>query len=249
MTISFKSKREIEKMHRSGRLFASCHRELARIIAPGITPLEIDRFVEDYLRSHGATPEQKGYMGYPYATCCSINDVVCHGMPDKSPLREGDIVTIDMVVNIDGWLADSAWSYPVGTVSAEASRLLQVTRESLYRGIAQAMPGNRIGDIAHAIQSFAESQGYSVVRHFVGHGIGRRMHEDPQVPHFGNPNQGVLLKPGMVITIEPMLNTGDYRVKIDDDGWTARTVDGSLSAQYEHTVAITEEGPLILTEQ
>lgn len=249
MTISLKSKEEIEKMHRSGRLLASCHRELARIIAPGVTPLEIDRFVEDYLRSHGATPEQKGYMGYPYATCCSVNDVVCHGIPDKSPLREGDIVTIDMVVNIDGWLADSAWSYPVGTVSPEAQRLLEVTRESLYRGIAQAKVGNRLGDISHAIQSFAESQGYSVVRHFVGHGIGRRMHEDPQVPHFGSPNQGVLLQAGMVITIEPMLNVGDYRIKIDKDGWTARTLDGSLSAQYEHTVAITEEGPLILTEQ
>lgn len=249
MTISLKSKEEIEKMHRSGRLLASCHRELARIIAPGVTPLEIDRFVEDYLRSHGATPEQKGYMGYPYATCCSVNDVVCHGIPDKSPLREGDIVTIDMVVNIDGWLADSAWSYPVGTVSPEAQRLLKVTRESLYRGIAQAKVGNRLGDISHAIQSFAESQGYSVVRYFVGHGIGRRMHEDPQVPHFGSPNQGVLLQAGMVITIEPMLNVGDYRIKIDKDGWTARTLDGSLSAQYEHTVAITEEGPLILTEQ
>jgi len=249
LTISLKSKEEIERMHRSGRLLASCHREIARIIAPGVTPLEIDRFVEDYLRSKGATPEQKGYMGYPYATCCSVNDVVCHGIPDRTPLREGDIVTIDMVVNIDGWLADSAWTYPVGNISPEARRLLEVTRESLYRGIAQAKVGNRLGDISHAIQSFAESQGYSVVRQFVGHGIGRRMHEDPQVPHFGQPNQGVLLQPGMVITIEPMLNTGDHRVKIDDDGWTARTVDGSLSAQYEHTVAITEDGPLILTEQ
>ncbi len=249
LTISLKSRAEIEKMHRSGRLLASCHRELARLIKPGITPLEIDRFVEEYLRSHGAKPEQKGYMGYPYATCCSKNDVVCHGMPDETPLREGDIVTIDMVVNIDGWLADSAWTYPVGTISSEARRLLDATRESLYRGIAQAKAGNRVGDISHAIQSYAEGQGYSVVRQFVGHGIGRRMHEDPQIPHFGKPNQGVLLKPGMVITIEPMLNTGDYRVKIDDDGWTARTVDGSLSAQYEHTVAITEEGPLILTEQ
>ncbi|MEW9031478.1 MAG: type I methionyl aminopeptidase [Planifilum fimeticola] len=248
MTITLKSRDEIEKMHRSGRLLASCHRELARLIKPGITPLAIDRFVEEYLRSHGATPEQKGYMGYPYATCCSKNDVVCHGMPDETPLREGDIVTIDMVVNIDGWLADSAWTYPVGTISSEARRLLDATRESLYRGIAQAKAGNRLGDISHAIQSFAESQGYSVVRQFVGHGIGRRMHEDPQVPHFGKPNQGVLLKPGMVI-IEPMLNVGGYQVKIDDDGWTARTVDGSLSAQYEHTVAITEEGPLILTEQ
>lgn len=249
LTISLKSRAEIEKMHRSGRLLASCHRELARLIKPGITPLEIDRFVEEYLRSHGAKPEQKGYMGYPYATCCSKNDVVCHGMPDETPLREGDIVTIDMVVNIDGWLADSAWTYPVGTISSEACRLLDATRESLYRGIAQAKAGNRVGDISHAIQSYAEGQGYSVVRQFVGHGIGRRMHEDPQIPHFGKPNQGVLLKPGMVITIEPMLNTGDYRVKIDDDGWTARTVDGSLSAQYEHTVAITEEGLLILTEQ
>lgn len=236
-------------MHEAGKLLAACHREIARMIRPGITTMEIDRFVEEYLREYGATPEQKGYRGYPYATCASVNDVICHGFPNKNPLQAGDIVTIDMVVNLNGWLADSAWSYAVGIISEEAERLLQVTKESLYLGIQQAVVGNRIGDISHAIQTHAESQGFSVVRQFIGHGIGQNIHEGPEVPHFGPPGRGPRLKEGMVITIEPMLNAGLYHAKIDLDGWTARTVDGSLSAQYEHTVAITVDGPLILTEQ
>jgi methionyl aminopeptidase len=247
--ITLKTKEQIEKMKKAGELLASCHREIAGMIKPGITPLEIDEFVEEYLKKHGATPEQKGYHGYPFATCASINDVICHGFPTKNPLEDGDIVTIDMVVNLDGWLADSAWSYAVGNISDEANRLLKVTKESLYKGIEQAVVGNRIGDISHAIQSFAEAQGFSVVRDFVGHAIGQVMHEDPQVPHFGLPGRGGRLKEGMVITIEPMINIGAYHSKVDADGWTARTVDGSLSAQYEHTIAITSDGPLILTEQ
>ncbi|SFJ42625.1 type I methionyl aminopeptidase [Thermoflavimicrobium dichotomicum] len=247
--IHIKTKEEIAKMHRAGKLLAACHRKIAKLIRPGISTMEINEWVEDYLRKHGAIPEQKGYMGYPYATCASINDEVCHGFPRSTPLKEGDIVTIDMVVNLDGWLADSAWSYAVGRISDEARKLLYITKQALYRGIEQAVAGNRIGDISHAIQTFAESHGLSVVRPFIGHGIGRHMHELPEVPHYGPPHQGPVLQEGMVITIEPMLNLGKHHVKIEADGWTAKTVDGSLSAQYEHTIAITANGPLILTDQ
>lgn len=247
--VTIKTKDEIEKMHRAGRLLAACHREIAKMVRPGVTTWEIDQFTEQFLHENGATPEQKGYKGYQYATCASVNDVICHGFPKKEPLNNGDIVTIDMVVNLDGWLADSAWSYAVGTVSEEAGNLLETTKESLYKGIEQAVIGNRIGDIAHAIQVFAEERGYSVVRDFTGHGIGQKMHEEPQVPHYGPAGRGTRLKEGMVLTIEPMLNTGMYFATVDLDGWTARTVDGSLSAQYEHTIAITQDGPLILTAQ
>lgn len=247
--ITIKSKEQIEKMRQAGKILASCHRKLSRLIRPGVTTWEIDRWVEDYLEKQGATPEQKGYMGYPYATCASVNDEVCHGFPRKIPLKEGDIVTIDMVVNLHGWLADSAWTYAVGRVSEDVQKLLDVTKAALYQGIARAKPGNRIGDISHAIQTYAESRGLSVVRPFIGHGIGQRIHEPPEVPHFGPPGKGPLLQEGMVITIEPMLNLGSHHVTIEPDGWTAKTVDGSWSAQYEHTVAITAEGPLILTDQ
>ncbi|SEN00978.1 type I methionyl aminopeptidase [Lihuaxuella thermophila] len=247
--ISVKSRDEIDKMHKAGKILASCHQKLSRLIRPGVTTWEIDQWVEEYLKQRGATPEQKGYMGYPYATCASINDEVCHGFPRKIPLKEGDIVTIDMVVNLDGWLADSAWTYAVGRVSEDVQKLLDVTKAALYEGIAQAKPGNRIGDISHAIQTYAESRGLSVVRPFIGHGIGQQIHELPEVPHFGPPGTGPVLREGMVITIEPMLNLGSHHVKMEADGWTAKTVDGSWSAQYEHTVAITADGPLILTEQ
>jgi methionyl aminopeptidase len=245
--IILKTKEEIARMREAGKILAACHQEIAKRIGPGVTTWEIDQFVERFLKDHGATPEQKGYRGYPYATCASVNDVICHGFPSKTPLKEGDIVTIDMVVNLNGWLADSAWSYAIGHVSETAERLLKVTKEALYRGIEKAVVGNRIGDISHAIQSYAEAEGFSVVRQFIGHGIGRNMHEGPEVPHFGSPGRGPRLKEGMVITIEPMLNVGSYHAVIDEDGWTARTVDGSLSAQYEHTIAITNEGPQILT--
>lgn len=246
--IELKSKEEIEHMHRSGKLLAQIHKELESIIKPGITTMEIDQFVEKYMRDHGATPEQKGYNGFPYATCASVNDVICHGFPKDVPLKDGDIVTIDMVVNLNGGLSDSAWSYRVGQVSEQADKLLTTTEKCLFLGIEQAVVGNRIGDIGHAIQKYAESQGFSVVRHFIGHGIGKKMHEAPEVPHYGPAGRGVRLKEGMVITIEPMLNTGSYQIKIDKDGWTARTADGGLSAQYEHTIAITADGPLILTQ-
>ncbi|WP_404330910.1 type I methionyl aminopeptidase [Mesobacillus maritimus] len=247
--IVLKSAREIEKMQEAGKLLAAIHKEIAKLLKPGITTWEIDEFVEGYLAKHGAKPEQKGYRGYQYATCASINDEVCHGFPRKEPLKEGDIVTIDMVVNLNGALADSAWSYSVGNVSEEAENLLKVTKEALYRGIAQCVPGNRVGDIGHAIQTLVEGEGMSVVREFIGHGIGASIHEKPDIPHFGLPGKGARLKEGMVFTIEPMVNLGEWRTKMDSNGWTARTIDNKLSAQYEHTIAITKNGPIILTEQ
>ncbi|WP_077368513.1 type I methionyl aminopeptidase [Anaerosalibacter sp. Marseille-P3206] len=247
--VIIKTREEIENMRKAGEILASCHKEIAKIIKPGITTYEIDQFTEEFLKKHNATPEQKGYQGYPFATCASVNDEICHGFPNKKPLKDGDIVTIDMVVNLNGWLADSAWSYGVGNVSPKVNELLEVTKESLYIGIEKAVIGNRIGDISHAVQTYVESKGFSVVRDFVGHGIGRDMHEDPQVPHFGRPGRGLRLMEGMVITIEPMVNMGTYKCKVDDNGWTARTTDGKLSAQYEHTLAITKDGPIIITQQ
>ncbi|WP_286118952.1 type I methionyl aminopeptidase [Thermoactinomyces sp. DSM 45891] len=247
--IKIKNPEQIERMRRAGVILASCHREIAKLIKPGISTWEIDEFVEQYLAEHSAIPEQKGYMGYKYATCASINDEVCHGFPRKAQLLEGDIVTIDMVVNLNGWLADSAWSYAVGKISPDAKRLLKLTKESLYQGIEKAQIGNRIGDISHAIQTFAEANGLSVVRPFIGHGIGSKMHEAPEVPHFGPAGKGPIIQEGMTFTIEPMLNLGKHHVQLMSDGWTAKTVDGSLSAQYEHTLAITANGPIILTDQ
>lgn len=247
--IIFKSQQEIQKMHEAGKILAACHKEIAKLIKPGISTLEIDRFVEEYLAERGATPEQKGYQGYPYATCASVNDEICHGFPNRRPLKDGDIVTIDFVVNLNGGLADSAWTHSVGNISEKARHLLKVAEESMYKGIEQAKAGNRLGDIGHAIQACAEKEGFSVVRDFTGHGIGRVMHEDPAVLNYGNPGRGLKLKEGMVITVEPMVNVGTFRCKIDPNGWTARTTDGQLSAQYEHTIAITREGPFILTEQ
>jgi len=247
--IILKSMREIERMREAGRILAACHKEIAKIIQPGITTWEIEEFVEEFLQKHGATPEQKGYKGYQYATCASVNDEICHGFPRKEPLKSGDIVTIDMVVNLNGALADSAWTYPVGEVSEETKKLLEVTKKALYLGIEQAVPGNRIGDIGHAIQTYVEGEGFSVVREFIGHGIGAVIHEKPDVPHFGLPGKGPRIKEGMVFTIEPMVNVGSYLSKMDDNGWTARTIDGKYSAQYEHTIAITKDGPLILTNQ
>jgi methionyl aminopeptidase len=249
LMIIIKTREQIELMRKAGEILAFCHREIAKMIRPGITPLQIDQFAELYMKEHGATPEQKGYHGYPFATCASVNDVICHGFPDERPFQNGDIVTIDMVVNLNGWLADSAWSYAVGEISPEANRLLKITEESLYLGIEHARVGARLGEVSHAIQVFAESHGFSVVKEFVGHAIGQNMHEEPQVPHYGPATKGPILTEGMVITIEPMLNIGTWQSKLDADGWTARTKDGSLSAQYEHTIAILPEGPLILTQQ
>ncbi|MBM7600202.1 methionyl aminopeptidase [Virgibacillus halotolerans] len=247
--ITRKSKREIELMQASGDVLVQCHKEIAKRIKPGVTTLELDTFAEAFLAKHGATPEQKGFNGYPYAICASINDEICHGFPRDEKLKDGDIVTIDMVVNLNGGLADSAWTYAVGNVDEKAKHLMDVTKKSLYIGIEQAQVGKRIGDIGHAIQSYAEPEGFSVVRDFTGHGIGPTLHEEPHVPHFGLPNKGLRLKEGMVITIEPMLNEGSWKSQMDDNGWTARTIDQGRSAQYEHTIVITKDGPLLTTDQ
>ncbi|MBS4175036.1 type I methionyl aminopeptidase [Bacillus sp. FJAT-49736] len=247
--ITLKSQREIDMMKKAGELLARTHKEISKMIKPGVTTWEIDEFVDQFLVENGATAEQKGYKGYEYATCASINDEICHGFPRKEPLKEGDIVTIDMVVNLNGALADSAWSYPVGNISPIAKKLLEVTKESLYKGMEQVQVGNRIGDIGHAIQTYVEAQGFSVVRNFIGHGIGPTIHEKPEVPHFGLPGKGPRIKEGMVFTIEPMVNIGGYETKMDNNGWTARTRDGSLSAQYEHTIAVTNNGLIIITDQ
>lgn len=248
--IILKTDEMIEGMHESGKLLASVHRELRKRVVPGVTTLELDKFVEEYLLEHGATPEQKGYEGFPFSICASVNDEICHGFPRDEKLKEGDIVTIDMVVNLNGYLSDSAWSYAVGEISEEKQKLLDVTKESLYRAIAVVKENARLGDIGNAIQSYVEPLGYSVVRDFVGHGIGKDMHEDPQVLHYGKAGRGQRLSRGMVFTIEPMINIGSYKLKLDSNGWTARTLDGSMSAQYEHTLAINSKGEvLVLTEQ
>ncbi|WP_373895616.1 type I methionyl aminopeptidase [Virgibacillus natechei] len=247
--ITRKSKREIEKMQAAGDLLVQTHKEIAKMIKPGITTMEIDTFTENFLAEHGATPEQKGFNGYPYAICASINDEICHGFPREEKLQDGDIVTIDMVVNLNGGLADSAWTYAVGNVDAKGKRLMEVTKVSLDKAIEQAQVGNRIGDIGHAVQVYAEGEGFSVVRDFTGHGIGPTLHEEPHIPHFGLPNKGLRLKEGMVITIEPMINEGGWQSQMDGNNWTARTVDGGRSAQYEHTIVITKDGPLLTTDQ
>ena len=247
--IELRTKQEIEGLRKAGQLVAACHKAIAPMIVPGATTMEVERTVERLLKDAGARAFTKGYKGYQYATCASVNDVIAHGFPNERPLKEGDIVKIDIVAEYEGWLGDSCWCYSVGDISERARRLMQVTKECLYIGIQHAQPGNRIGDFTSAIQQHAEKNGYSIVRDLTAHGVGRKLHEEPNIVHVGTPGRGLRLKEGMVFTIEPMVNEGDWLMKIDDDGWTARTLDGLLSAQYEHTIAITEDGPLILTDQ
>lgn len=247
--VILKSRADIEEMRKAGRIVAAFHQAIADMIRPGVTTLDIELFAVRFLKENGAKAYTMGYNGYPFATCASVNDVIAHGFPSRKPLKEGDIVTIDIVAEADGWIGDSAWSYAVGEVSDEARKLMQITKECLYLGIEQAVVGNRIGDVMHAVQTHAEHNGFSVVRDLLGHGVGREMHEEPNYPHIGKPGKGFRLKEGMVLTIEPMLNAGTPLMTIDADGWTARTADGSLSAQYEHTIAVTADGPIILTAQ
>ncbi|WP_189015151.1 type I methionyl aminopeptidase [Paenibacillus marchantiophytorum] len=247
--VILKSRAEIEEMRKAGGIVAAFHQAIASMIQPGVTTLDIESFAVRFLKENGAKAYTIGYNGYPFATCASVNDVIAHGFPNRKPLKEGDIVTIDIVAEADGWIGDSAWCYAVGEVSEEARNLMQVTKESLYLGIEKAVVGNRIGDVMHAVQTHAERNGFSVVLDLLGHGVGREMHEEPNYTHVGNPGKGFRLKEGMVLTIEPMLNAGKALMTIDADGWTARTADGSLSAQYEHTIAITADGPIILTAQ
>jgi methionyl aminopeptidase len=246
--IVYKTPEEIKRMRTTGRIVAECHAELASMVRPGTTTLAINDFVERFLEKKGASQVTKGYKGFPYATCASVNDVIAHGFPDNTPLWEGDIVTIDIVAKYKGWMADSAWTYAVGAISPEAHKIMKVTKECLYLGIERALVDSKIGDVMHAVQTHAERNGFSVVRDLVGHGIGRNLHEAPSFAHVGLPGRGLTLKEGMVITIEPMLNAGTNEMFIDMDGWTARTLDGRISAQYEHTIAITKNGPIILTE-
>lgn len=247
--IIIKTEKEIEKMQIAADLLIQVHRALRDEVKPGISTLELDRFVEKFITDRGGYPEQKGYQGFPFSICASVNDEICHGFPSERKLKDGDLLTIDMVVNVDGYLADSAWSYAVGNLSDEGKKLMTVTKECLYKAIDIVKPGTRLGDIGHIIQTHAEANGFSVVRDFVGHGIGKEMHEDPQVLHYGKPNRGLRLEEGMVFTIEPMINAGDWPIAMDKNGWTARTRDGSLSCQYEHTLAVTKDGVIVLTEQ
>lgn len=250
MTIYLKKPAHIEAMKRSGTLSARVLREVGALVRPGISTWELDRFVEDFIRSHGGTPTFKGYGGFPASICASVNDQVVHGIPSKDViLREGDIVSIDTGATVDGWAGDNAWTFPVGKVSPEVERLLEVTEKSMWAGIDAARPGNRIGDIGHAVQTVAEKAGFGVVREYVGHGIGRDMHEDPNVPNYGRPHTGLELRAGMVIAIEPMITMGNRRVRQMRDGWLVCTRDGKPSAHFEKTVAITEDGPVLVSAE
>lgn len=246
-----KSKSEIALMKESGRIVARTLRLVSESIIPGkSTPKQLDALADRLIREEGGIPSFLGYRDYPAATCISVNSVVVHGIPTDQVLVEGDIISLDFGVVKNEWHADGAWTYPVGTISADAQRLLNVTRESLFQGIAKARVGNKIGDIGHAVQSYVERNGYGVVRELVGHGIGRRLHEEPtSVPMFGKPHKGEILRDGMTMCIEPMINAGTHRVIFLDDKWTVVTADGKLSAHFEHTIAITREGAEILTTE
>lgn len=248
--IYLKNKAEIAKMRESGRIVAKTLRLVSAKVAPGVTPLELNDLADKLIREEGGIPSFLGYRNFPAATCISVNQVVVHGIPNDVPLKEGDIIGLDFGVIKDEWHADGAWSYPVGTISPEAQRLLNVSRESLYQGIGKAKIGNRIGDISAAVQRYVESNGYSVVRDLVGHGIGRKLHEEPSaVPNFGKPGKGELLREGMTMCIEPMVNQGGFEVETLADKWTLVTADGKLSAHFEHTIAVTRDGPEILTRE
>lgn len=246
--IILKSPEEIEKMAKSCMIVAKTLEYLSDKIKPGITTKEIENMADTFIRENNAIPAFKGYRGFPASICTSLNNEVIHGIPSNRVLKEGDIIGIDIGVKKDGYYGDGAYTFPVGKVSPNVEKLLNVTKEALYLGIEKAVPGNRISDISHAIQTYVENNGFSVVRAFVGHGIGKELHEDPQIPNFGPPNRGPRLKPGMTLAIETMVNEGSYEVLILDDGWTAVTVDGKLSAHYEHTILVTEDEPVILTK-
>lgn len=241
--IKIKSEKELENLRIAGRIVALTHQEIKKHISPGVSTAELDEICEKFIRSQKATPSFKGLYGFPASVCISINNVVVHGIPSKKTiLKDGDIVTIDIGACYNGYHGDSAWTYPVGKINESVEKLLRVTENSLYEGLKMAISGNRIGDISYAVQRYAESYGYSVVREFTGHGVGSEVHEDPNVPNYGNPHTGPLLKPNMVIAVEPMINMGRKEIVILPDNWTTKTRDGSLSAHFEHTVAITPNG-------
>ena len=245
--IYVKKPNEINKMRVAGKLTGDTLKFIEEKIKPGITTAEINKLIHEFIVSHNAVPSFLGYHGYPASACVSVNDVVVHGIPGAYALCEGDIVSIDVGVIKDGWQGDAARTFAVGKITADAQKLIDVTRECFFEGIKNARDGRRLGDLSSAIQRHAESHGFGVVREMVGHGIGRQMHEDPSVPNFGTAGTGVMLKSGYTIAVEPMINAGTFKIKFDSDGWTTRTADGSLSAHYENTIAITKDGCEILT--
>jgi methionyl aminopeptidase len=242
-----RSAEEIEKLARVNALVAQVLAELMRVVEPGVSTLDLDQLAERRLREAGAEPAFKGYHGYPATICASVNEQVVHGIPNARPLTSGDIVSVDMGAKLGGFFGDSAVTVPVGRVASSAQRLLDVTKESLDRALAAVKPGNRVQDIGAAVQQYVEAHGFSVVREFVGHGIGTALHEEPQIPNYGTPGRGARLAEGMVLAIEPMVNAGKPAVKVLGDGWTAVTKDGSLSAHFEHTVVVTADGCRVLT--
>ena len=245
-----KTEEDIKGMKKAGEILCKTHLAIARILRPGLTTMQVNDFADSFMAFKNAKPEQKGYEGFPYALCTSVNDEICHGFPRKDVvLKEGDILSIDNVVNYEGYLADSCWSYAIGKLSEEDQKLMDVTKEAMYKGIEQAVAGKRLGDIGAAIQEHVEANGFSVVRDFVGHGIGKEMHEDPQVLHYGKWGRGQRLMKNMVITIEPMVNAGDWPMYIEDNGWVAKTKDGSMSCQFEHQLVVREDRAEILTDQ
>lgn len=246
--ITIKSKREIDLMREAGRIVALAHAEVKKNIRPGISTLELDRIAEDVIRKNGAIPSFKNYEGFPASICASINEVVVHGIPkDKAILKDGDIISVDIGAIYKGYHGDSAWTYAVGKVKPEVLKLMEVTEQALFKGLEQVKPGNHLSDIGHAISSYVQPYGYGVVEEFTGHGVGRQMHEEPAVPNFGKEGKGPILKVGMTLAIEPMINLGTKRVRILSDGWTTVTADRKPSAHFEHSVAITEDGYVILT--
>lgn len=246
--ITLKNSKEIASMQKSGAITAAAMQAARAVIRPGVTTREIDRAVHDAILAHGAKPSFLGYGGFPASACVSVNDEVIHGIPGSRKINEGDLVKIDVGAFFEGFHGDCAATFAVGEVSAEARKLMDVTRQSFYEGIKFARVGYRVSDISHAIQGYAESFGFGVVRQFIGHGVGRQLHEDPEVPNFGKPGHGPRLLPGMTIAIEPMINAGSYDVKVMPDRWTVKTIDQSLSAHYEHSVLITTGDPVLLTQ-
>jgi methionyl aminopeptidase len=242
-----KSSAELERMARSGRVVSETLALLGEHIRHGVTTAELDRIAEEFIESRGGYPTFKGYRGYPAAICTSPNDMIVHGIPGPYALEEGDILSVDVGVTLDGFVGDSAYTFPVGEISPEAARLLEAGKAALGAGVEQCVAGNRLGDVSHAIQQVTEDAGFTVVRALVGHGVGRAMHEEPQIPNYGPPGRGPELKPGMVFAIEPMITAGTYQIYLHDDDWSISTSDGSLAAHFEHTVAITDGPPRILT--
>jgi methionyl aminopeptidase len=259
MAVLIKTPEQIERLRAAGRIVAQTYEALRPHVVPGVTTGELDRLAEEFIRAQGAFPIYKGYGAmapsrgqpgrkpFPATICVAVNEVICHGFPGRQELREGDIVGIDIGVTYRGWVGDSCVTFPVGRIDAASQKLLDVTQRCLELGIEQARPGKRLGDVGAAVQRYAEANGFSVVREYSGHGVGRALHEEPYVLHHGTPGTGLVLRPGMVFTIEPMVNVGRYETRLLADGWTVRTADGSRSAQFEHTLAITEDGPQLLT--